>query len=317
MGPAATAKIAVLLMGPTGAGKSDLALRLAERLPLEIISVDSAMIYRGMDIGTAKPPAPILTGVAHHLIDIRDPSQSYSVGEFVRDALAAMNDIWARGRHPLLVGGTMLYFHALTHGIAALPQSDPAIRADIEATAATHGWAALHQELARVDPAAAARIHVNDPQRIQRALEVFRVTGDPISRLQPYRTAILEGVDVQEIALAPAERARLHASIERRFGLMLEAGFLTEVSRLYTRGDLSPALPSMRCVGYRQLWQHLAGECSLPTAADQAIVATRQLAKRQWTWLRRRPLARWVDPAHPELARDVISALSQRIENSG
>ena len=310
-------RIAVLLMGPTGAGKSDLALRLVERLPLEIVSVDSAMIYRGMDIGTAKPAADILAGVAHHLIDIVDPAQSYSAGEFVRDALAAMNEIWSRGRHPLLVGGTMLYFHALTQGLADLPQSDPAIRAEIEAAAAADGWAAPHRELATVDPAAAARIHVNDPQRIQRALEVFRVTGAPITRLQQFRVPALQGVDVVEYALAPGERAWLHAGIERRFGSMMEAGFLQEVSRLYERGDLSPADPSMRCVGYRQLWQHLAGESTIQEATTKGIIATRQLAKRQWTWLRRRPLAKWIDPVHPDMAQAVISALSSRIENSG
>jgi tRNA dimethylallyltransferase len=309
-------KIAVLLMGPTGAGKSDLALRLADGLPLDIVSVDSAMIYKGMDIGTAKPATEVLARVPHRLIDVLDPAQSYSAGEFVRDALIAMNDIWSRGRHPLLVGGTMLYFHALTQGIADLPQSDPAIRAEIEARAAAHGWSGLHAELERVDPEAAARIHVNDPQRIQRALEVFRITGQPITRLQQFRTPRLSGVDVIEYALAPVERARLHAGIERRFELMMQAGFLAEVSRLYERGDLSLAHPSIRCVGYRQLWQHLAGECSLQAATVKGIAATRQLAKRQWTWLRRRALVKWVDPANPDLTDDVISALSVRIANS-
>jgi tRNA dimethylallyltransferase len=276
--------MAVLLMGPTGAGKSDLALQLVERLPLEIVSVDSAMIYRGMDIGTAKPAPEVLRNVPHHLIDIRDPAQRYSAGDFLRDAQAAMNDIWSRGRHPLLVGGTMLYFHALTHGIAELPHGDPVIRAEIEAAAAADGWSALHQELARV---------------------------------QQTRISVLQGVDVIEYALAPAERARLHASIERRFGVMMEAGFLQEVSGLYQRGDLSPAHPSMRCVGYRQLWQHLAGEVTIQMATAKGIIATRQLAKRQWTWLRRRPLATWFDPSHPDMAWAVISALRKRIENSG
>jgi len=309
-------KIAVLLMGPTGAGKSELALRLVERLPLEIVSVDSAMIYKRMDIGTAKPAPEVLARVPHHLIDLLDPAQSYSAGEFLRDAQDAMNGIWSRGRHPLLVGGTMLYFHALTQGIAELPQSNPAIRADIEARAAAEGWVSLHEELARVDADAAARIHVNDPQRIQRALEVFRITGEPITRLQRARAPRLSGVEVIEYALAPVERAHLHASIERRFELMMQAGFLAEVSRLYERGDLSPAHPSMRCVGYRQLWQHLAGAYGLQAATEKGIAATRQLAKRQWTWLRRRPLVTWVDPWQPGLAKDVISALSMRIANS-
>jgi tRNA dimethylallyltransferase len=309
-------KIAVLLMGPTGAGKSDLALRLVERLPLEIVSVDSAMIYRGLDIGTAKPEPAVLACVPHRLIDILDPAQRYSAGEFLRDALAAMNEIWSRGRHPLLVGGTMLYFHALTQGIAELPQSDARIRADIDAQAAARGWAALHEELARADPQAAARIHVNDPQRIQRALEVFRVTGEPISRLQQVRAPLLSGVEVIEYALAPADRARLHAAIERRFGLMMRAGFLAEVSRLYERGDLSLAHPAMRCVGYRQLWRHLAGECSIQTATAKGIAATRQLAKRQWTWLRRRPLASWIDPANPKLAQELTGAVAAHLEDS-
>jgi tRNA dimethylallyltransferase len=309
-------KFAVLLMGPTGAGKSDLALRLVARLPLEIVSVDSAMVYKGMNIGTAKPPPEVLAGVPHHLIDILDPAQSYSAGEFLRDALAAMNAIWSRGRHPLLVGGTMLYFHSLTQGIAELPQGDAGVRAEIEARAASEGWAALHAELARVDAAAAARIHANDPQRIQRALEVFRLTGQPITRLQQARERRLSDVEVIEYALAPADRSRLHTGIAHRFERMMQAGFLEEVAHFYNRGDLSPSHPSMRCVGYRQLWQHLAGELSVAEATEKGIAATRQLAKRQWTWLRRRPLVNWVDPATTDLAEHVISALTRRVANS-
>ena len=310
-------KIVVFLMGPTGAGKSDLALDLVAHLPLEIISVDSAMIYRGMDIGTAKPSSDVLARVPHHLVDILDPAQSYSAGDFLRDSLAAMRDIWSRGRHPLLVGGTMLYFHALTEGIAELPRSDPAIRAAIEAEAVARGWTPLHAELARVDPEAARRIHVNDPQRIQRALEVFRITGEPITRLQQFRTPSLADAEVIEYALAPSNRAVLAENIARRFERMLEAGFLAEVSALFARGDLSAANPSMRCVGYRQLWRHLAGECSMEIATQKGIIATRQLAKRQLTWLRRRPNARWMDSVHPDVAMDVKSALAERIENSG
>jgi tRNA dimethylallyltransferase len=207
---------AVLLMGPTGSGKSALAIRLAEQLPLEIISVDSALVYRGMDIGTAKPDRSLRARIPHHLIDIRDPKASYSAGEFTQDAHLAMQDIWRRGRQPLLVGGTMLYFHALSAGIAPLPQADPELRAAIDAHAAKVGWPAVHSELARVDPEAAARIHLNDPQRIQRALEVYRLTGNPITKLQQQRVSVLSDVNVMELAIAPLERSELHTNIERR-----------------------------------------------------------------------------------------------------
>jgi tRNA dimethylallyltransferase len=302
---------AILLMGPTGSGKSDLAQRLAETLPVEIVSVDSALVYRGMDIGTAKPSAAARARVAHHLIDIRDPAQSYSAGEFTRDAQAAMQDIWRRGRHPLLVGGTMLYFHALSHGLAKLPEADALVRAEIERQAASSGWAALHQELERVDPDAAARIHVNDPQRIQRAVEVYRLTGQTITRLRQQRTSLFEGVDVAEFIVAPLERRELHTRIELRFGAMLSAGLLAEVRALFERNDLSAEHPSMRAVGYRQMWRHIAGQCGLDEARDQAIAATRQLAKRQLTWLRRRGHAQWFDSMHPQIAREMIDALSR------
>ena len=308
---------AVLLMGPTGAGKTDLALQLAAALPLEIVSVDSALIYRGMDIGTAKPSKEILARVPHHLVDIVDPAQSYSAGEFVRDAFRAMSDIWARGRQPLLVGGTMMYFHALTQGIAELPAGNAATRMQIEAEAQVSGWPSLHRELAQVDPAAAKRIAPSDPQRIQRALEVFRLTGITITALQQASKSLLVDVDVREFALAPALRSDLHANLERRFELMMQAGFLEEVARFRARGDLTLAHPSMRCVGYRQLWRHLDGAYSLSEAMQKGVVATRQLAKRQWTWLRRRPLAQWLDPAHPNVAQTVIIALSKSTVNSG
>jgi tRNA dimethylallyltransferase len=303
---------AILLMGPTGAGKSDIALRLAAALPLEIVSVDSALVYRGMDIGTAKPDAAARARVSHHLIDIRDPAESYSAGEFIRDAWRAMQDIWQRGRHPLLVGGTMLYFHALQDGMAELPEADPEVRAAIDRQAASSGWAAVHRELERVDPAAAARIHVNDPQRIQRALEVHRLTGASITTLQQKRVSVFADVDVTEIAAAPLERSELHTRIERRFGNMLQAGLLDEVRTLYARSDLGMEHPSMRAVGYRQLWRHLAGQCSLDEAVIRAIAATRQLAKRQLTWLRRRGNAQWFDSVHPEVARMMLDALCQR-----
>jgi tRNA dimethylallyltransferase len=303
-------RAALLLMGPTGAGKSQLALRLAEALPLEIVSVDSALVYRGMDIGTAKPTLATRARVEHHLIDIRDAAMSYSAGDFVRDAAGAMEGIWARGRQPLLVGGTMMYFHALTRGIAALPEADPRVRAEIDARAQAHGWDAMHRELAQVDPAAAARIHTNDPQRIQRALEVYRLTGETISQLQQPRSSVLGGVEVFEIAVAPAQRSTLHARIELRMKAMLAAGLLEEVRTFFNRGDLSLEQASMRAVGYRQFWQHMAGDWSLEEATDRAIAATRQLAKRQWTWLRRRVHARWFDAMDPNLEGAVLGALS-------
>jgi tRNA dimethylallyltransferase len=298
-------------MGPTGSGKSDLAVRLAEQLPLEIISVDSALVYRGMDIGTAKPSLRTRERIPHHLIDIRDPAAGYSVGEFLLDAQQAMQAIWSRGRQPLLVGGTMMYFHALTSGIADLPAANLRVRAEIDARAAAAGWAAVHQELAAVDPEAAARIHSNDPQRIQRALEVHRITGETITKLQQSRVSAFADVNVIEFALAPLERGELHTKIELRFKAMLEAGFVQEVRNLYERGDLSPEHPSMRAVGYRQLWRYLTGQCALNEAENQAIAATRQLAKRQLTWLRRRANARWLDSVRPEVARAIFDALSE------
>jgi len=302
---------AVLLMGPTGSGKSDLAVRLAEQLPLEIVSVDSALVYRGMDIGTAKPSLSIRERIPHHLIDIRDPAAGYSVGEFILDVQQAMQHIWSRGHQPLLVGGTMMYFHALTAGIADLPEANLRVRAEIDARAAEAGWMAVHQELAAVDPEAAARIHGNDPQRIQRALEVHRITGQTITKLQQARVSVFADVNVMEFALAPLERGELHTKIELRFRAMLEAGFVDEVRNLYERGDLSPEHPSMRAVGYRQMWRYLTGQCALNEAQNQAIAATRQLAKRQLTWLRRRTNARWLDSMRPDAARAILDALSE------
>jgi tRNA dimethylallyltransferase len=304
-------RAAVLLMGPTGAGKSDLAVALASRFPVEVVSVDSALVYRGMDIGTAKPAPQMRARVPHHLIDIRDPSATYSAGEFVQDAAAAMDEIWRRGRVPLLVGGTMLYFHALSNGIAALPEGDVRVRADIDARAAAGGWPALHRELAIVDPEAAARIHVNDAQRIQRALEVHQLTGQPITRLQQSRLSVLDGVHVLEFALAPLDRTAFHAHLKSRFLGMLAAGFLDEVRMLQARDDLDAEHPSMRAVGYRQMWRHLTGDSTLNEATEAAIVATRQLAKRQLTWLRARPRAQWFDSAHPEVASALANALVQ------
>ena len=301
---------AVLLMGPTGAGKSDFAIRLAERFPLEIVSVDSALVYRGMDIGTAKPPAATRARLPHHLVDIRDPAAGYSAGEFVRDVERAMQDIWARGRRPLLVGGTMLYFHALTEGIAELPEADLEVRAEIDEMAARHGWPALHERLRQLDPEAAARIHAHDPQRIQRALEVHRLTGTAISELQRRRRPLFQEVRFDEFVLTPGSRGVLHAALATRFHSMMSAGFLEEVRGLYQRGDLCGEHPSMRAVGYRQLWKHLAGEWPLDLAIEKAIVASRQLAKRQLTWLRHRAHARVFDPLHADVTQALDAAIS-------
>jgi tRNA dimethylallyltransferase len=297
-------------MGPTGSGKTELALSLARAFPFELVSVDSAQVYRGMDIGTAKPNLETRALIPHHLVDIRDPEASYSAGEFVRDAGTAMSDIWARGRQPLLVGGTMLYFHALISGLAQLPEADLAVRSKIDARAAAGGWAALHEELARVDPAAAARIHVNDPQRIQRALEVYQVTGLPITRLQQLRSPALSDVELLECALAPGDRSVLHARIEQRFASMWAAGFLEEVGRLRERNTLSAEHPSMRAVGYRQLWMFLEGQCGLDEAKRRAVAATRQLAKRQLTWLKKRQRAMWLDSEHSDPTSVLVDALS-------
>jgi tRNA dimethylallyltransferase len=264
-----------------------------------------------MDIGTAKPEPALRARIPHHLIDIRDPAESYSAGDFARDVVHVADAIWARGRTPLLVGGTMLYFHALTAGIARLPEADATVRAVIDAEAAHRGWAALHEELARIDPASAERIHVNDPQRIQRALEVFRITGETITELQRARVSAFADVQLIEFAIAPLERRDLHTRIRARFLSMLEAGFLDEVRGLFARGDLRAEHPSMRAVGYRQLWRYLAGSCELNEAIEQAVAATRQLAKRQFTWLRRRENAQWLNSMHPELPSQMIDALSK------
>jgi tRNA dimethylallyltransferase len=290
---------AIFLMGPTGAGKSDLALALAAELPVEIISVDSAMVFRGLDIGTAKPASEVRARTPHHLIDLLDPSESYSAGLFVRDAVAAMADIRARGRTPLLVGGTMLYFHALLEGLADLPTADEELRRELDRRAARDGWPALHAQLARVDPRAASRIEPADAQRIQRALEVFHATGAPISELQAARSPGIEPASVLRLVVSPRDRAELTERLARRLDTMLAQGFLAEVRRLFERGDLDPRRPAIRAVGYRQLWAHLAGEYPLGEARNRALVATRQLAKRQLTWLRRHRDADWFDPLEP------------------
>jgi tRNA dimethylallyltransferase len=284
-----------VLTGPTGSGKSDFALRLAREFPIEIVSVDSAQVYRGLDIGSAKPDAATRAAVRHHLLDIVEPTATYSAGQFVRDATYAIADIESRGRVPLLVGGTMLYLRALIGGLATLPRASEAIRAQIDADAGRLGWPAMHERLRDVDPAAAARIHQNDAQRIQRALEVYAATGEPISALQAQtRSPLLR--EFRCVALVPQDRARLHVALAQRFDGMMAAGLLDEVRQLFSRGDLTDGHPAVRAVGYRQLWSHLAGAYTLATAGARAIAATRQLAKRQMTWLRSMPDFRAFDP---------------------
>jgi tRNA dimethylallyltransferase len=278
---------AVLLAGPTCAGKTALALELAERFPVEIVSVDSAQVYRGMDVGTSKPSAAIRARVPHHLIDVCDPSERYSAGRFRRDALELIPAIRARGRLPLLVGGTMLYFRALTRGIAPLPEANAELRALIDERARRIGWPVLHAELAARDPEAAARIRPADRQRIQRALEVLELTGERLSELQ--RQAVPPPFATAAFALLPKDRVQLYAKIDQRFVEMMAEGFLEEVRVLKARGDLDPDLPSLRSVGYRQLWAHLEGACGLPEAVAAGQRATRNLAKRQLTWLRSEP----------------------------
>jgi len=285
-----------ILTGPTGAGKSAWAENVAQAAPVEIVSVDSALVYRGLDIGSAKPNRELRQRIAHHLIDICEPTDNYSAGRFVTDATAAIDNIHSRGKVPLLVGGTMLYLRALMHGLAPLPEASPEVRRAIDERAAREGWSALHAELARLDPEAAGRINSSDPQRIQRALEVCYVTGQPISRLQRETVSPLAGHRVRAWALAPADRAVLHRRLEQRFHSMLAAGFLDEMRALRQRGDLEPSHSSMRAVGYRQLWAHLAGEYDLEEAVQRGISATRQLAKRQLTWMRSEPLLEWLDP---------------------
>lgn len=305
------AKDVIFLMGPTASGKTALATALYQQLPCELISVDSALVYRGMDIGTAKPTAEELALAPHHLIDIRDPASNYSAADFRSDALRLIAEIQHRGNIPLLVGGTMLYFKALLDGISALPEADPVIRAQLEAEATQKGWAALHEELAKVDPVSAQRIHPNDPQRINRALEVFRITGLSLTELTAEKGEPF-AYPVHQFAIAPTERAVLHQRIALRFDQMLAAGFEQEVIQLRKRVDLHLDLPSMRCVGYRQMWQYLDGDCDYAQMRERGIAATRQLAKRQLTWLRSWQNLTWLDSDAPmsENLQAVLSSLS-------
>lgn len=307
-----TRPLAIFLMGPTASGKSALAMELVRHLPCDIISVDSALVYRGMDIGTAKPTASELVQAPHRLIDILDPIESYSAADFRRDALREMAQIAAAGRIPLLVGGTMLYYKALLEGLSPLPEADPQVRAEIEQEAGSLGWQALHDELCRIDPVSGARIHPNDPQRLSRALEVFRVSGKSLTELTqqqgeplPYRTL--------QFVIAPSDRAWLRERIAVRFDTMLTQGFEAEVAGLLRRGDLNPSLPSIRCVGYRQMWDYLTGALSYDEMRYRGIVATCQLAKRQMTWLRG-----WSHPLHwlESTASDNLAAMLRDIGSS-
>lgn len=312
---------AIFLMGPTAAGKTDLALELARLLPCDLISVDSALVYRGMDIGTAKPERAILDEFPHALIDIRDPAESYSAAEFRADALAAMAQSAEQGRIPLLVGGTMLYYKALLQGLADMPSADPVVRAELEARAAAEGWEALHRELGEVDPESAARIHPNDPQRLTRALEVYRVSGLSMTE---HRRRQAEGnpdtgtsatgqlpYTVAQLAIAPAQRQILHERIAQRFRVMLEQGFVEEVEALRSRSDLHAGLPSIRAVGYRQVWEYLDGDLTRDEMVERGIIATRQLAKRQFTWLRGWDDLHWLD----SLACDNLSRVLKYLES--
>lgn len=299
-------------MGPTASGKTDLAIALAEHHNCELISVDSALVYRGMDIGTAKPTPEEQQRAPHRLIDIRDPSEPYSAADFRADALKEMAEIVKQGKTPVLVGGTMLYFKALLEGLSELPAADQAIRADIAQEAERKGWQALHQELQSFDPVAAARIHPNDPQRLSRAIEVYRISGVSLTehiakqkeQKPPYRFA--------QFAIAPAERSVLHERIEQRFRLMLAADFETEVKALMARGDLHPELPSIRSVGYRQMWSYLAGEINYDEMVFRGVVATRQLAKRQMTWLRGWPEVHWLDTYSETKLADLLNTSGLR-----
>jgi len=296
-------------MGPTAAGKTDLAIQLCQTLNTEVISVDSALVYRDMNIGTAKPSAEELAQAPHHLIDMLDPSEVYSTANFCTDALNKIEALHAQGKIPLLVGGTMMYFKSLLEGISPLPEADVAIRKQLELEANEKSWPVLHEELIRVDPVAARRISENDSQRINRALEVYRITGKPMSELQNAKTGALP-YKVLQFAIAPDDRSVLHQRIEQRFKIMLDQGFEKEVKALYKRKDLNVKLPSIRCVGYRQMWDYLEGDIDYDEMVFRGIVATRQLAKRQLTWLRGWENVTWLESGAEENLHRVISSLS-------
>ncbi|HLS21839.1 MAG TPA: tRNA (adenosine(37)-N6)-dimethylallyltransferase MiaA [Paenalcaligenes sp.] len=303
----------IFLIGPTASGKSAASLALAQHWPVEIIAMDSATIYRGMNIGTAKPDATEQARVPHHLLDILDPAQSYDVASFVQDSLALINDIRQRGRLAVICGGTMMYYHALTRGLSPLPRSCPQMRAELEAEAAQYGWPALHQMLAQHDPQAAQRIAPNDSQRIQRALEVFRLTGTPLSILQKQPRQKLFHDPYLTLSLEPARRQLLHPRIAKRFHQMIEQGLIDEVRQLHARDDLHIDLPAIRCVGYRQIWRYLDGALDRTTAIVQGIHATEQLAKRQTTWLRSFDERQVIDCLQPDAPAQVIDKVRTQL----
>ncbi|SBT18300.1 tRNA dimethylallyltransferase [Marinomonas gallaica] len=303
----------VCLMGPTASGKTGLAVELASQHGYDIISVDSALVYKGMDIGTAKPDAETLAKAPHRLIDIIEPTESYSAADFLSDVQREVEDIVAQGKTPLLVGGTMMYFNALQKGLAPMPSADPAIRAEFDQHAAKFGLASLHEQLKEIDPVAAARINPNDSQRLQRALEVYRLTGKTMTQLWAEQEAQELPFELVNIAVMPQERSVLHQRIEQRFHIMMEQGFLAEVEGLHQRGDLTIEMPSVRCVGYRQLWQYLEGEDTLDEAVFKGVVATRQLAKRQHTWLRGWDDLVIFDSLHKDLLGQTLKYLESEI----
>lgn len=304
----------ICLMGPTATGKTNMAIALAERLPCDIISVDSVMVYRGLDVGSAKPSSDVLAKTPHRLVDCCEPSEPYSAAQFCEDATHEIDTIVAKGRIPLLVGGTMLYFHALQNGLASLPDANPLLRQQLSDEAEKIGWAAMHDKLKTIDPIAAARIKPQDTQRIQRALEIYRLTGQAMSAFLDKQKQPLLPYQFINIALAPKERTRLHERIEQRLAVMWDAGLIEEVKKLKERGDLNAALPALRAVGYRQVWSYLAGELPQSELHPKTLVATRQLAKRQLTWLRRWPEVTWFDSDDPELELQLTSFVLQKIE---
>lgn len=298
-------------MGPTASGKTNLAVELVQQFPFEIISVDSAMVYRGMDIGTAKPDADILKVAPHRLIDIRDPADAYSAAQFREDALREIEDIFSQGKIPLLVGGTMLYFRALQKGLSELPSADAKLRETLRIEGERIGWPAMHARLANIDQVAAKRIHSNDAQRIQRALEVYELSGKNLTTWQLENPELPSHYHIHNFAVAPHDRAILHARIALRFQKMVQEGFVDEVRALFARGDLSLETPAIRSVGYRQVWEFLQGNLTLDDMQEKGIIATRQLAKRQLTWLRSWPELQWFDSEAPDLLTQVISYLNQ------
>lgn len=305
---------ALLIMGPTASGKTKLAIEVAQKLDGEVISVDSALVFRGMDIGTAKPDLKEREGVPHHLIDILDPIERYSTGQFQKDAFTLMNDIAQRGRLPILAGGTMLYFHGLIHGISSLPPANPSVRETLEKEASLTSWTALHERLRTIDPVAAERIHPNDPQRIQRALEIYHITGRPMTEVIAENPPSPPAFRYIPVLISPSDRQALASRIQLRFETMLQRGFIDEVSTLRNRGDLHPDLPAMRAVGYRQVWEHLEGQSSFEEMREKGIIATRQFAKRQLTWLRKETYQLKVESEALGSLNETIRKISQLLD---